>query len=76
MRRTIEDSVNRGRLTALNKPFGEMALKRTTLLPVLFIAFGASCAVASDSNPLGFYVGGAVGQSDVRDSNIVYGLPI
>jgi opacity protein-like surface antigen len=48
---------------------------------LLTLAFGISCgcAAASDSNPLGFYIGGSVGQSEVRSSvsssSIDYQLP-
>lgn len=42
-------------------------VRRAALL-LLPAALAPMCAAASDFNPLGFYVGGAVGRSDVRTS--------
>lgn len=41
-------------------------MRRAAIGAFVSIAVGASCAGASDFNPLGFYVGASVGRSDVR----------
>ena len=41
-------------------------MKYKALLLVLALVFGCTYAIASDFNPLGFYVGGSVGPSNVR----------
>jgi hypothetical protein len=41
---------------------------RAAFLIALPFAMGATCASASDFNPLGFYLGGAVGHADVRST--------
>ena len=41
---------------------------RAVLLVTALFAVGAACADASASNPLGFYIGGAVGHADVRST--------
>lgn len=41
---------------------------RAAVLMALPFAAGAMCASASDSNPLGLYLGGGVGRADVRST--------
>jgi hypothetical protein len=43
-------------------------MMRAIFLIALPFAVGATCASASDINPLGFYLGGAVGHADVRST--------
>jgi hypothetical protein len=51
-------------------------MKRACFLAALTFALGATSAGASDFNPLGFYLGGAVGQSDVRANEVAgFGAP-
>ena len=42
-------------------------MKRAILL-ALTLQLGSSCVAASDFNPLGFYIAGSAGRSDVRTS--------
>jgi hypothetical protein len=46
-------------------------MKREASLPVLAIAIGASCTPVRASDPLGFYIGGAVGEATLRVDNAV-----
>lgn len=48
----------------------KMFKKNAFFLTALAFALGATSAVASDPNPLGFYLGGAVGQSNVRANEV------
>ena len=51
-------------------------MKGASLLTALAFTLGATTAGATDFNPLGFYVGGAVGRSDVRANEVAgFGAP-
>jgi hypothetical protein len=54
----------------------KMFKKNASCLAALAFALGAASAGASDLNPLGFYFGGAVGQSNVRANEVAgFGAP-
>jgi Outer membrane protein beta-barrel domain len=51
-------------------------MKGASFLTALAFTLGATTAGATDFNPLGFYVGGAVGRSDVRANEVAgFGAP-
>jgi opacity protein-like surface antigen len=53
-----------------------MARGRIALHAILAISLGATIGQASAADPLGVYVGGAIGQSHVRADEEVFGIPL
>jgi opacity protein-like surface antigen len=50
-------------------------MTRTTWLASFAFTFAARCAVASATDPLGLYIGAAVGSAHIRSDEVAFALP-